>query len=452
MPFKKDFAWGTATASYQVEGGAFEDGKGRSIWDVITRKDNYSFQGQNGDTACDSYHRYKEDAALMKDIGASAYRFSVSWPRVMPEGRGAVNEKGLDYYDALVDELLDKGIEPYLTLYHWDMPYEIYKRGGWLNPETAKYFGEYTEAVTARLGDRVKHFFTINEPQCVIGAGYVSGDHAPNLRVSTEEALLGIHNTLLAHGTAARVIRANVKGAKVGFAPIGGVCHPAEPTKECIEAARREMFSAGNEPWWSNTAWSEPIINGKYPDDMVEKFGGRMPFLNDDMSLIHTGLDFYAFNTYQSDPVAVDGNGRAYRPKRKDGFARTAMNWPVEQDCLYWGAKFFYERYGLPVIVSENGMSSHDWICLDGKVHDSYRCDYLRRHIGALLRAADEGVEVDGYFLWSLLDNFEWRQGYNERFGIVFVDFDTKERTKKDSAFVYSDIIASNGEILRKNY
>jgi beta-glucosidase len=452
MPFKKDFKWGTATASYQVEGAAFEDGKSESIWDMITRKDNFTFEHQNGDTACDSYHRYKEDVSLMKDIGTNAYRFSVSWPRVMKDDLKTVNEKGLDYYDRLVDELLKNGIEPCLTLMHWDMPYEVYKRGGWLSGETSKYFGAYSEKVVKRLGDRVKTFFTINEPQCMIGAGYVNGDHAPALKVSSREAILGIHNTLLAHGTAYAAIRANCPEAKIGFAPIGSVCHPAENTAECIEAARKEMFSIGNEPWWSNTAWSEPVINGKYPDDMVEKFGHMMNFSDSDMKIIHTGLDFYAFNTYQSAPVAVDENGNSFRPKRKDGFARTAMNWPVEENCLYWGAKFFYEKYKLPIIISENGMSSHDWICLDGKVHDSYRCDYIMRHIGGLLKAADEGVEVDGYFLWSLMDNFEWKMGYNERFGIIYVDFDTKERTKKDSAFVYSDIIKSNAENLRKNY
>ena len=450
MSFKKDFIWGTATASYQVEGAAFEDGKGLSIWDVMTRKDGYMFQGHNGDTACDSYHRYKEDVQIMKDLGIKAYRFSVSWPRVIPEGVGAVNQKGLDYYDALTDELLKNGIEPYVTLYHWDLPYEMHKRGGWMNPDMGKYFGEYADAVTRRIGDRAKAYFTINEPQCVIGAGYVNGDHAPVLRVSKREALLGIHNTLLAHGHAASAIRANAPGARLGYAPIGSVCHPVEETEECIEAARKETFAIGREPWWSNTAWSDPIVFGKYPDDMLQNFGDIMPRFENDMRLINTGLDFYAFNTYQSRPVAVDEKGNIYTPKRPDGYARTAMDWPVEESCLYWGAKFFSERYKLPVIISENGMSSHDWIFRDGRVHDASRIDYLERHLSYLLRAADENIDIDGYFLWSLLDNFEWQQGYNQRFGIVYVDFATKKRTMKDSAFVYSDVIESNGEILRK--
>lgn len=451
MGFKKNFIWGTATASYQVEGAAFEDGKGLSIWDVISRKKNFTFEGQNGDTACDSYHRYKEDVAIMKKLGVNAYRFSVSWPRVVPEGKGKVNEKGLDYYDRLTDELLQNGIDPYVTLYHWDMPYEMYKRGGWLNPDVGKIFGEYAEAVVKRIGDRAKAYFTINEPQCVIGAGYVNGDHAPALRVSAEEALLGIHNTLLAHGYAAAAIRANVKNARVGYAPIGAVCHPIEETDECIEAARREMFSVGNEPWWSNTAWSDAIMFGKYPSDLIAKFGDKMPRIGqDDMKIINTGLDFYAFNTYQSRPVALREDGAAYTPKRPDGYARTAMNWPVDESCLYWGARFFYERYKKPIIISENGMSYTDWICLDGKVHDAMRSDYILRHLSHLQRAADEGIDVDGYFLWSLLDNFEWREGYNQRFGIVYVDYATKKRTVKDSAFVYSDVIKSGGEILRK--
>ncbi len=444
--FKKDFVWGAATASYQVEGAAFEDGKGRNIWDVITRKDGYMHQvGQNGDEACDSYHRYKEDVKIMAELGIKAYRFSVSWARVMPSGTGKVNEKGLKYYVDLVDELIKNGITPYVTLYHWDMPYEIYLRGGWLNKEIAAWFADYADVVTKALGDRVKNYFTINEPQCVVGAGYMNGDHAPALRVSAEEGLTAIHNTLLAHGMAYRVIKKNVPGARVGYAPVGGVCHPAEKTDECIEAARRRMFSVGNEPWWSPCAWTEPIINGRYPDDMIEKFGHIMPkYTKEEMDVIHTGLDFFAFNTYNSEAVMADGT----TAPRKPGFARTAMNWPVTEECLYWGAKFYYERYKLPIIISENGMSCHDWICRDGKVHDSYRIDYIERHLAALKRAADEGVDIDGYFLWSLLDNFEWREGYNERFGIVFVDFATKERTIKDSGFVYSAIIKNNGENL----
>lgn len=446
MGFKKDFVWGAATASYQVEGAAFEDGKGRNIWDVITRKEGYMHQfGQNGDTACDSYHRYKEDVRIMAELGIKAYRFSISWARVMPDGTGKVNEAGLRYYVDLVDELIKNDITPYVTLYHWDMPYEIYLRGGWLNKEISKWFADYADVVTKALGDRVKNYFTINEPQCVIGAGYMNGDHAPALRVSAEEGLCAIHNTLLAHGAAYRIIKKNVPGARVGYAPVGGVCHPAKNTPECIEAARRRMFLVGREPWWSNTAWTEPIINGRYPADMMEKFGHIMPKITDEeMDMIHTGLDFFAFNTYNSEAANEDGT----TPLRKPGFARTAMNWPVTEECLYWGAKFYYERYNLPIIISENGMSCHDWICRDGKVHDSYRIDYIERHLAALKRAADEGIDIDGYFLWSLLDNFEWREGYNERFGIVYVDFVTKERTIKDSGFVYSAIIKNNGENL----
>lgn len=448
MGFKKDFTWGSATASYQVEGAAFEDGKGLNIWDTTTQKKDYSFENQNGNTACDSYHRYKEDVRIMRELEIKAYRYSISWARVLPEGVGAVNEKGLDYYDRLTDELLKNGIEPYVTLFHWDLPYELYKKGGWLNPDMGKYFGEYAHIVSKRLSDRVKNFFTINEPQCIIGAGYVNAEHAPALNVTERDAILGLHNTLLAHGNGYRAIRANIPNAKIGYAPIGGVCHPVRNTEECIEAARRETMKV-YEAWWSNTAWSDPIMFGHYPEDMLEKFGHIMPKgFEQDMKIINTSLDFYAFNTYQSSGVDIDECGNIFRPKRKDGYARTMMGWAVEPDCLYWGAKFFYERYKKPIIISENGVSCTDWVCRDGKVHDSMRTDYIQRHIASLKRAADEGIDIDGYFLWSLMDNFEWKMGYSQRFGIVYVDFDTKERIIKDSAYAYRDIIRTNGENL----
>lgn len=445
MPFKKDFVWGSATASYQVEGAAFKDGKGLNIWDTTTRKPDYTFDGHNGDEACDSYHRYKEDVKIMKEIGLKAYRYSVSWARVMPEGVGSVNEKGLDYYDRLTDELLENGIEPYVTLFHWDLPYELYKKGGWLNGDIGKWFGEYADIVSDRLKDRVKNFFTINEPQCVIGAGYVNGEHAPALNVPPRDAILGIHNTLLAHGYGHSAIKANIPHARIGYAPATAVRIPARNTPESIEAARRETMRVYDQPWWSNTAWADPIMFGAYPSEMLEKFGDIMPAFTDDMKKIHTGLDFFAFNTYHGEIVDMNDNGEVYYVKRKWGYPRTTMNWPVDPDCLYWGAKFFYERYKKPIIISENGIACPDWICRDGKVHDSMRTDYIQRHIASLRKAADEGVDVEGYFLWSLLDNFEWKHGYSQRFGIVYVDFDTKERTIKDSAYAYRDIILSNG-------
>lgn len=449
MPFKKDFVWGSATASYQVEGAAFEDGKGLNIWDTTTRKKNYTFDYHNGDTACDSYHRYKEDVQIMKEIGLKAYRYSVSWARVMPDGTGKVNEKGLDYYSRLTDELLENGIEPYVTLFHWDLPYELYKKGGWLNSDIGKWFGEYAHVLTDKLGDRVKNFFTINEPQCIIGAGYINGEHAPALNVPARDGLLGIHNTLLAHGNGYRAIKANVPKARVGYAPATAVRIPNRNTVESIEAARRETMRVYDDPWWSNTAWSDTIEYGAYPKEMLEKFGHIMPFVKDeDMKTIHTGLDFFAFNTYHGEIVDVNEKGEIYYVKRKAGYPRTTMGWPVDESCLYWGAKFFYERYKKPVIISENGTAVPDWVCRDGKVHDGMRTDYVERHLKYLKKAADEGVDVDGYFLWSLLDNFEWKHGYSQRFGIVYVDFETKERIIKDSAYAYKNIILANGENL----
>ncbi len=449
MGFKKDFVWGSATASYQVEGAAFEDGKGLNIWDTTSRNPNYTFDHHNGDTACDSYHRYKEDVKIMKELALKAYRYSISWARVMPEGVGKVNEKGLDYYDRLTDELLKNGIEPYVTLFHWDLPYELYKKGGWMNPDIGKWFGEYALIVAKRLGDRVKNYFTVNEPQCIIGAGYVNGDHAPALKVGPREGILGIHNTLLAHGEGYRAIKAANGGARVGYAPATAVRIPNKNTPESVEAARRETMAVYNEPWWANTPWSDTIMFGDYPEEMYKKFSHLMDFVKDEaLKTIHTGLDFFAFNTYHGEKVDMNEKGEVYYVKRPDGYPRTTMGWPVDEDCLYWGAKFFYERYKKPIIISENGMAATDWICRDGKVHDAMREDYVKRHLSCLKKACDEGVDVEGYFLWSLLDNFEWKLGYSQRFGIVYVDFDTKERTIKDSGFAYRDIILTNGEKL----
>ncbi len=448
MGFKKDFVWGSATASYQVEGGAFEDGKGLNIWDTTTRKENYSFEHQHGDTACDSYHRYNEDIEIMKELCLKAYRYSISWARVMPDGAGKVNEKGLDYYKRLTEELLKNNIEPYVTLFHWDLPYELHKKGGWLNPDIGKYFGEYASVVVNALPE-VKSYFTINEPQCIIGAGYVNGDHAPALKVTAQDSLLGIHNTLLAHGYAYRAIKAATPEARVGYAPATAVRIPNRNTREVIEAARRETMRVYDDAWWSNTAWSDPIMFGSYPAEMQKRFEKIMPqFADEDMKIIHTGMDFFAFNTYHGEIVDVNEKGEIYYVKRPDGYPMTTMGWPIDETCLYWGAKFFYERYKKPIIISENGMSATDWVCRDGKVHDAMRVDYIERHLANLKKAADEGVEIDGYFLWSLLDNFEWKQGYSRRFGIVYVDFETKERIIKDSGYKYRDIILSIGEKL----
>lgn len=454
MAFRKDFVWGAATASYQVEGAAYEDGKGLNIWDVFCKEDGNIYESQNGDIACDQYHRYKEDVKLMKEMGLKAYRFSISWSRLIPAGIGEINEKGIEYYNNLIDELIANDIEPYVSLYHWDLPYALHLKGGWLNPEITEWFYEYAKLVAERFSDRVTNFFTINEPQCVISCGYYSGNMAPGLKVGKKDYLQAWHNILKAHGRAVQAIRKySVQPVKIGIAPCGAAYIPASESPEDIEAARKATFGVikedVNEWSWSVGFVGDPIYKGEYPAEFLEKYKDYLPEITkEDMELISQPVDFHAQNIYNAVEVRAGKNGEVERVKRYEGFAKTAFNWPVTPESLYWPVKFIAERYQVPVYVSENGMSVHDWVSLDGKVHDPSRIDFMHRYLLQLKKASDEGIDVLGYFAWSLLDNFEWASGYNERFGMIYVDFRTQERILKDSACWYRDVIAANGENL----
>lgn len=444
MPFKKDFVWGTAASAYQIEGAAFEDGKGASIWDIFSHQQGRIFQGHHGDTACDHYHRMEEDVKLMVRLGIGAYRFSVSWPRVLPDGTGRVNEQGIAFYERLAELLLAYGITPYATLYHWDLPYALYRRGGWMNPDSPKWFSEYAALAGRRLGDKVKHFITFNEPQVFIGCGFIQGVHAPGVRLERRECLQMAHHVLLAHGRAVQALRARVPGVCIGFAPTSDAAIPVRETPCDIEAARTAFFSTkGGDDWvWSAAWWSDPVLLGEYPSDGRKLMEEDMPKIGgEDLKIISQPIDFYGQNIYRGEPVEAAPEGGYQYGKRPAGGPRTAMGWHVNFDCLYWGAKFLYERYRKPLYITENGMSCHDWISLDGKVHDPARIDYLHRHLQGLCRAAEEGADIAGYFQWSLLDNFEWAQGYSERFGLVYVDFDTLERIPKDSFAWYQRVI-----------
>lgn len=451
MAFKKNFVWGAASAAYQVEGAAFEDGKGLSVWDMMCRKPDAIKEGYTGDVACNHYHRYKEDVALMNEIGLKAYRLSISWPRVIPAGTGAINSKGLDFYDRLVDELLQKGITPYITLFHWDYPYELYKKGGWLNPDSSDWFADYTKVVVDKLSDRVSHWFTLNEPQCFINIGHYFGTHAPGLKLDLTDVLQAQHNALLSHGKAVQVIRKYSKTeSKVGYAPIGDVMSPFTNSPEDIEAARKYMFSVNGQNLWSNTLWMDPVYLGKYPEDGLEAFKGHVPDIGqEDMKTICQPLDFFGFNHYQGPRIRAGKDGKPEVVPFEEGYPKTSMKWNVTPCSLYWGPKFFYERYKKPIIITENGLSNNDWVSLDDKVHDPQRIDFTHRYLRELLKANDEGVDVHGYFHWTIMDNFEWAEGYNERFGMIHVDFNTQKRTIKDSGYWYKGVIDSNGEILR---
>ena len=455
MGFPKDFIWGAATASYQIEGAASEDGRGLSVWDMFCRKPGAVYKGFNGDVACDHYHRYEEDVRIMKEIGLKAYRMSVSWSRVIPDGIGTVNRKGLDFYDRLVDALLENGIDPYITLFHWDYPYELYCRGGWLNPDSPEWFSIYVETVAEKLSDRVKNWMTFNEPNCFIGLGHLDGVHAPGDRLGFKETLRAAHNVLLSHGKAVLALRSSTKSnIRIGFAPIANIKIPATDKKEDIDIAKKLMFSVNSKDFWNNTWWMDPVYLGKYPEDGMKLFEEDLPDMGaNDMKIINQKLDFFGFNIYCGDTVRCTPDGKAEILPEQPGSPHTAFDgingyWPITPEVLHWGPRFFYERYKLPVVITENGMSNIDWVSLDGKVHDPQRIDFLGRYLLELDKAIIEGTEVSGYFVWSIIDNFEWAESYNQRFGLVYVDYLTGKRILKDSAYWYADIIKTNGNLL----
>ncbi|MBO7451896.1 MAG: beta-glucosidase [Clostridiales bacterium] len=448
MGFSKDFIWGTATASYQIEGAYNEDGKGLNCWDVYAGIGNHIKYNETGNVACDHYHHMKEDVALMKELGTKAYRFSISWTRILPDGIGKVNEKGIKFYSDLIDELIANGIEPMITLYHWDYPFELHRKGGWMNDDSSEWFLEYTKIVVDNFSDRVSYWITINEPQCELGCGFLDGVHSPFEKHISKDLLIMGRNMLLSHGKAADYIRKNAKKpAKIGFSPIGPCALPSDNSPEAIEEARIKTFSSNGDRFpYSISYWSDPIFLRKYPEDLIENFGDLVPaFSEEEWDLVSTPLDFYGTNIYYANESRKEG---VYSDIYFQGKMTTNIGWPLTPEVLYWAPKFYYERYGKPVMITENGMASHDWVCLDGKVHDSYRIDYLHRYLREYKRAADDGVELIGYMQWSLMDNYEWSHGYTQRFGLVYVDYPTQKRTIKDSGYWYKKVIETNGEEL----
>ena len=437
MGFKKDFLWGAASASYQIEGAYLDDGKSLNIWDALS--DGHVAYGDNGNIACDHYHRYKEDVAIMKEIGIKSYRFSISWSRVIPKADGKVNEKGLQFYKDLVDELLDAGITPLCTLYHWDLPMWVHELGGWENEDNVKYFVQYAEECVKALSEKVEFWITFNEPGVFVDGGYNCGVHAPFMHRSEEELNKITRNVMIAHGKAVIAMRkAASRPIKIGSVPSLGVIMPKNETKEEIELAKKLTFDTAR-PFYSTPWWSDPVILGR-------RQWGTSYLSDEDLEIIAQPVDFFAFNCYQADGYEAPHNQS--NPNAYAGYPRTAMDWPITPDCLYWAVKFLYERYGLPIIITENGMANIDFKMLDGKVHDPQRTDYIHRHLLGLRRAAEEGVDLIGYQYWSIMDNFEWAFGYSRRFGLVYVDYPTQERIIKDSAYFYRSVIETNGENL----
>lgn len=445
--FPQDFLWGVACASYQCEGAWDEDGKGANIWDDFCHDAGrgHVLNDDTGDVACDSYHRFREDVALMKQHHIRAYRFSVSWARVIPDGDGAVNEAGLAFYDRLIDELIQNGIEPMVTLYHWDLPSALQQKGGWLNRDIVAAFGRYARILGERFRGRVRKYMTMNEPQCFVYLGNGSGEHAPGLKMGDADLLRMFWHVDLAHSEAYRQIKAADPDALVGTVTCGRQCYPQDDTPENREAAYRETFSLAGDGWgFTASIFLDPLILRRYDEsapDAVRRFAESVPA--GDWARMEKP-DFIGINVYSGD--MVDAQGRYV--KAYPGFPRTAIQWKVTPEVMHYCGLNMYRRYGLPIYITENGLSCNDRIYRDGAVHDADRIDFLHRYLTELAKGIEEGAPIRGYLQWSFLDNFEWARGYDERFGLVYVDYRTCARIPKDSCRWYARVIETNGASL----
>jgi beta-glucosidase len=457
--FPPGFFWGASTAAAQSEGSPLADGGGESIWDVFLRTPKATADGSNNLLADDEYHRWPEDLKLMQQIGLMAYRFSVSWPRVLPEGRGRVNAKGLDYYDRLIDALLAAKITPFLTTYHFDYPEALQKQGGWLNPDSSQWLAEYAHLLSTRLSDRVTHWLTINEPNMFWGFGSESGIMPPEQKLADAELVLGAHNILLGHGKSVQAIRAAAKSPVEVSLAFASLCSlPASESPADIAAARRASFRVKKSKvapdlppmtMISTGWWLDPIYLGKYPEDGLKLFPEAAKLVKpEDMKTINQPLDFCGVNLYFAPTVKAGADGQPEAVPDPPNILRSHYGWAVTPDVLYWAPKFLFERYQKPIAITENGLANDDKPASDGKVHDPERTAFLDAYLTSLRRASGEGVPLKGYFHWSLLDNFEWTQGFSQRFGLIYVDYKTQKRILKDSAARYTQIIRSQGAIL----
>ena len=443
--FPEGFLWGSATAAYQVEGAVHEGGRGPSVWDTFAHTPGKTAHGDTGDVADDFYHLYPQDIALMKHLGVKTFRFSVAWSRIFPTGSGAPNQQGIDFYKKLIDALLAAGIEPYCTLFHWDLPQALQDKGGWENRDTARLFADYSGYTAGALSDRCKHFMTINEMRSFTELGYGNGMHAPGLQVGTRRLAQLNHYVVLAHGLAVQAIRAHAApGTRVGLADNVVAATPVIETPEHIEAARRAIRE-------ENAMYMTVIQEGRYTDLYLKRLGADAPrFTSEELAIINSPLDFVGINLYTPTYVRADSSKSS-----ESGYAlvQQPASYPhmlspwltIGPEALYWAPRLVAEVWKVKEIyITENGASSTDAPAPDGHIYDTDRVMYLRNYLTQLHRAVSEGVPVKGYFLWSLLDNFEWADGYGKRFGIVYVDFATQKRIPKLSAAFYRQVIASN--------
>jgi len=452
--FRDDFIWGVAASAYQTEGRDKNDGAGDNIWDAFIKQGAIS-DGTDASVACDMIHMYDDDFAIMRMMGIKAYRFSMSWSRLIPDGVGKVNEKAVLFYRNMLKSMKANGIRPFITLFHWEYPLVLEKKGGWVNPKSPEWFEKYAEAVAENFSDLCDDFITFNEPQCTINLGLVNGVHAPGKKLPLKDTLFAAHNLLKAHGLAVKAIRRLAPEAKIGYAPTCGVAYPNSDDPRNIEAARKRYFGFDNDlsNWAWNVSWFlDPVVFGKYPDEGLKLFKDDLfEITKEDMELINQPIDFIGQNIYNGYPVKAGENGETVYADRERGYNRTAMNWPVTPQVLYWGPKFLYERYHKDILITENGLANCDMVAADGCVHDGNRIAFLDKYLCNLQKATDEGVSVVGYLHWSYCDNFEWTDGYSKRFGLVYVDYPSLKRTIKDSGFWYKKVIKSNGGVLSVN-
>jgi beta-glucosidase len=442
-PFPRHFLWGAATSAYQIEGAPLAEGAGENIWHRFSHTHGLVERGDNGDTACDHYHRFKEDIRLMAALGLQAYRFSISWARVMPEGRGRLNQKGLGFYERLVDSLLEHDIVPMITLFHWELPSALDNQGGWLNREIAHWFGDYAQRLFCTLDDRVRHWITINEPWVVADKGYLRGVHAPGHRNLFEVPIVA-HNMLRAHACAVQVYRAEGHH-EIGIAVNLEPKHPASQRPADLAASQRADA-------YINRYYLDPIVLGSYPEELQEIFGEAWPaWPDEDLSVIQQPIDFIGVNYYtrnvvRSDPTQPPLNLSPVLPDEK---LLTAMGWEVYPQGLTEILRWVSARYGnIPLYITENGVAFCDPPVIEGQVDDVRRLNYLHDHLVAARKAITSGIDLRGYFAWSLLDNFEWNHGYSKRFGLVHVDHSTQVRIPKASAHFYSKVIRTHGAAL----
>lgn len=446
MAFREDFVWGAASSAYQTEGFPDADGGGESVWDVFCRRPGAIANGDDGSVACGGYHRFAEDIGLLASLGLSAYRFSTSWARIDPNGDGHWNESGLRYYDRVVDCCLANGAAPWMTLYHWELPQALEEKGGWQNSETAAAFSRFAGMMAAHFSGRVSHFITLNEPQIVLKLGYADGIHAPGKRLSLPELVSCWKTLMLAHGLSFRAIREAAPEALIGIASTGKLCCPHTPADE--EAARQETFRLTDSDWM----FTHPLVLDAACLGRVEPEAGALRALFSEVTpeeweTMHAIPDFIGVNSYNGSEIAAGPDGAPVYLPRPQGFACTALKWPVTPEIMEYGYAFLFDRYRLPLYVTECGLSCNDHIFLDGNVHDADRIDFLHRYLLALQKGSEK-ADIRGFFHWSLTDNFEWHSGYGERFGLIYVDYPTQKRLLKDSAFWFAQIVRENGRNL----